>query len=92
MNWLRRIFDPEVKMARLRAMAYVCACNPSFSVGSARFRAEEPSRYVFAVFYDEPGVWVTPGRYKLIAVDREGVAVEELETSPRSPHWIRGLK
>jgi len=89
---LLRYFDRRVKAARERAMGYVRDAKPSCIVTSARLRAEEESRYVFAVFHREPDVWVTPGQYQLVAVAKEGDAVEELETSPVSPYWIRGLK
>ena len=75
-------------------LQHVVARNPTFSVLSARLRAEEPSRYVFAVFYQDPEVLAKPARYKLVAVDRDGEDddVEELVTSPDSPYWIRGRK
>ena len=73
-------------------MEFVEASHQSLSVTNARLRAEEPSRYVFAVFYQEPGVRVAPGRYKLVAVNRTGAEIEELPASPGSPYWIGGLK
>jgi hypothetical protein len=73
-------------------MEYVRASNQNLTVSDARLRAEEPSRYVFAVFYRNPDVRVVPGRYKLIAVARDSDGIDELDTTPDSPYWIRGLK
>lgn len=89
---LRRYFDPKIRAARCRAIEYVRAHNPNLLVTNARLRAEEPSRYVFAVFYRDPDLRVVPGRYKLIAMARDGDGIEELNSSPDSPYWIRGLK
>ena len=89
---LRRLFDSNIKAARRRATEFVNTCHPTLSVQSARLRAEEPSRYVFAVFYSEPEVATRPARYKLVAVARQGDAMQELEPSPDSPHWVRGRK
>lgn len=59
-------------------MEYVRTCYPTFSVTNARLRAEVLSRYVFAAFYQDPDVLVVPGRYKLVAVARQGETVIQL--------------
>lgn len=92
MRWLSRYFDPSFQAARQRALEHMRARNPSFTLRGTRLCAEEPSRWVFAVFYQQPGVRTRPDRYQLIAVARDGDAVEDLETSPGSPYWIRGRK
>jgi hypothetical protein len=89
---LRRFFDPRFKAARGLAMRYVVVRHPTWAVTDACLRAEEPTRYVFAVFYEAPNTQVLPGRYILIAVARHDDSVEQLDTSPESRYWIRGRR
>jgi hypothetical protein len=92
MPWFGSKNDPQREAAQARALDHVRALHPSWTVTNGLLRAEEPDRWVFAVCYAEPGVRVVPGRYLLVAVARQGDLTETLETSPRSPYWIRGLK
>ena len=89
---MRRYFDPKIKAAGCRAIEYLRARKPDHAVTNALLRAEEPSRYVFAVFYGDPNLPVVPGCYAIVAVARVGDGIEELNTSPDSRYWIRGLK
>jgi hypothetical protein len=89
---LRHLFDPQVKAARQRALQHLRLKHPDYIVGSARLRAGETGRYIFAVFYNEPDQPTIPERYLLIAVPKDGASVEELECTPQSPYWIRGRK
>jgi hypothetical protein len=58
----------------------------------ATTRATEESRFVVAVFYDDPKRPARPSPYKLYAVARDLSTAEELSCSPDSPYWIRGRK
>ncbi|MCA9610889.1 MAG: hypothetical protein KC619_35085 [Myxococcales bacterium] len=93
MSWQGRPFgSPELRRARERALEHVRGAHPEVSLGSAKLRAEEPDRFVFAVFYREGDQHVVPGAYRIIAVDRGEGATEELPCTPSSPYWVRGLK
>ncbi len=85
MRWLTRRFDAGFKAARARWLAHLRRDMPAAWVTNASLRAEEPGRYVFAVFFGDPEVPDVPGRYRLVAVDRAGHTVEDLETTPDSP-------
>ncbi|MDH4113848.1 MAG: hypothetical protein OEU89_00125 [Burkholderiaceae bacterium] len=66
--------------------------HPGWRVTNVILRAEEPDRYVFALFYDDGGPPVVPGRYRIVAVDKPNGIVRELPLSPDSPYWITGYK
>jgi hypothetical protein len=89
---LRLMFDAKAREASRQAKGHLASTMPSSTVTDVRLRATEPKRWVFAVFYQTPGVYTIPGRYKLLAVARGTEAITVLETSPDSPYWIRGLK
>lgn len=95
MPFLRRFtraFDPAFRAAREKAIGHIRSGHPDWRVVNVAVRAEEPVRFVFAVFYQEPGVQVVPGRYTIVAVGRLSGSVEDLPLSPQSPYWIRDLK
>ncbi len=56
-----------------------------------RDTATEPTRDVVAVIYQSPGLMVKPAPYVLVAVGRDGVAME-LPEDIESPYAIRGRK
>lgn len=87
-----RAFDPEFRAAREKAIGHIRAGHLDWRVVNAAVRAEEPDRFVFAVFYQESGLRVVPGRYAIVAVGRRNGSVEDLPLSPQSPYRIRGLK
>ena len=89
---LRLMFDAKARAASRRAKQHLAATMPSSAITDLRLRATEPKRWVFAVFYEIPGVKTSPGVYKLVAVARGTEATTVLETTPDSPYWIRGLK
>lgn len=89
---LRDLFDDTIKVARQRAIEHVRSTHPEYIVGSARLRANESGRHVFAVGYSDPNVHTIPGPYILVAVPKSGGGIEELARTPESPYWIRGLK
>lgn len=88
---LRRI-DPAFRSACERATEHLCTAHPGWCVTNAILRAEEPDRYVFALFYKDGGLPVVPGRYRIVAVDKHDASVSELPLSTDSPYWIRGYK
>ena len=90
--FLRGIFDGEVRSAGRAAKDFLRSQSPGAVVHEARLRAKESDRIVFAVMYDEPGVLSRPSRYQLISVDRSSGGTTFLETTPKSPYWIRGRK
>ena len=89
--WFRSI-DPKIKAAQCRAIEHVQQRYPNLTVTDVSLRAREPTRYVFAVFFREGDEWSMCACYKLVACDRDGEGIEELNASPDSPYWIRGLK
>ena len=84
--------SPEVAAAQTLAIEYLGTSHPTLTVTDALLRAEERARYVFAVFYRQPGPPTVPPRYALLAVAKDAGSVEALDTSPASPYWIRGRK
>ena len=89
---LKQLLNSDARAAgRLAASAFADA-NPEFRVHNASLRADEDSRYVFAVFYSNPDRLVKPGPYAIVAVDRVTNATEVLDLTPDSPYWIRGRK
>ena len=89
---LRTLSDPHLKAARQRAINHLRRYHPNCHLGTVRLRANEATRYVFAVFYRDPTHPTIPDPYLLLAVPRDCSSVEELECSPHSPYWIRGRK
>jgi hypothetical protein len=89
---LRLMFDAKARSASRRATQHLAATIPSSVITDVRLRATEPERWVFAVFYETPGVKTSPEIYKLVAVARGTEATTVLETTPDSAYWIRGLK
>ncbi|MCA9623170.1 MAG: hypothetical protein KC731_29325 [Myxococcales bacterium] len=93
MSWLGRLLgSSELRNARERALEHVRVQDPELSLGSARLRAEEPDRFVFAVFYRQADHRAVPCRFRIVAVPRDDGAAEELPCTPSSPYWVRGLK
>ena len=93
LRWLSLLIDKKVRAAAQRARRYVHEAHPSWRVGGLRLRAEEVgeqgTRYVFAVFYRQPGVTTRPGRYIVVVVRGEEGAVSESD-DPR--YRISALK
>lgn len=95
MSWLNSFnlwFDKPLKEARQRVTDYVKKNHQDLQITNLSLRAKEPTRYIFAVFYNQEDKQVIPGRYLLISISRENGYIEELPTSPDSPYWIRGRK
>jgi hypothetical protein len=86
------MLNRQIRIAGRRAKKIVEAAHPSFTTCGALLRADEPQRYVFAVFFEEPTVMTRPTRYKLVAVSRDFHILEELDPPHESEYWIRGRK
>ncbi len=89
---LGRIFDGEARSAARVVEGFLRSQYPDFVVHGTLFRAKELERFVFAVTYDKTDFPYRPSPYWLVAVDRESGEASFLETTPESPHWIRGRK
>jgi hypothetical protein len=76
------------------AVAAVRSLHPDWDVftGLASLRADEPDRYVVAVFYSAPDVRVKPPRYVLVALNRTLEFIELLPVDSDSAYFIRGRK
>ena len=88
---LSTLFDPAVHDAKRKARQYVETNHPHWRVGGVSLRANEPERFVFAVFYTRE----TPQRpdpYLLVFVAKQSSIIEEENPSPDSKYWIRGRK
>ena len=84
--------DPALSAARERAEAHLCRSQPEWQITNARLRADEPDRYVFALFYADGGPPVVPGRYRIVAVGKQDGSVRELPLSQDLPYRIRGYR
>ncbi|QDU55018.1 hypothetical protein Pan181_12030 [Aeoliella mucimassa] len=90
-RWLIGL-DKESREARKLALQYVADTAPDASVYGASLRADEPSRWVFAVFYTTPQLMIKPMPYRLISVSKSSRSASELPQPPESPYCIRGRK
>lgn len=88
----RCLFDSSFRKAVKTARGFLQEQHPDWEVNEALLRADEPERWVFAVFYEMPVQRTRPSPYQLVIVDKKTNEFGEVEPEPDSPYWIRGRK
>ena len=89
-NPLRLLFSSQARKAARQARPLVEEQGGCRVVGVA-LRVAEPSRYVFAVFYEGP-LPQRPTPYKLIAVHKASGNAEELSLADANQYRLRGYR
>ena len=74
------------------AAEHFTARHPEMEFTGSEFRAEEASRWVIAVFYEDLAKRQKPSPYKLLSVAKSGYDVEELSGDDFESYRIMGRK
>jgi hypothetical protein len=89
-NWLRVIFDAQIRHASRLATAFVRSCDDRTPV-AVSLRADEEDRWVFAVFYKE-AMPHRPTPYSLVAVSKDSDKAERVGEEESEVYRLRNYK
>src|SRR5437016_1949235 len=94
-----RMLESLLEVVRFRELEHCKAArelfsrqHPSWRICETKVVSKETNRCIVAVFYEEPGVFVKPLRYALLAVPHDLSSVETLNCAPESKYWLKGRK
>ena len=90
-NWIKTLLNQATKAASKAAEDSVKSREHVRKIYSSRLITDEPTRWIFAVFYDD-GILTRPTKYCIVAVGKTSEQVEKVDADEVDRYRIRGRK